>query len=90
MKKAYAKLYNNMIMFENIIKFADKFKLIINFDALFATNTSKINEKYQNNPEEINIGEYLSAIFKIQKTFGMWFTKIFQYLVFVFVRLIRS
>ena len=47
---------------------------------------TKINEKYQRNPEEIIIGEQLSAIFKIQKTFGMWFSKIFQYLVpYIFV-----
>jgi ABC-type bacteriocin/lantibiotic exporter with double-glycine peptidase domain len=41
----------------------------------------KITEKYQINPEEIIIGEKLSSLFKIQKTFGMWFSKIFQYLI---------
>lgn len=46
----------------------------------------KIKEKYIDHPEEIIIGEKLSTISKIQKTFGGWYSKLFQYLFpYVFV-----
>jgi nucleoside-diphosphate-sugar epimerase len=40
-------VYNNMIMFENIIKYANKFKMIINFDsgAIYNRNTDINNRK---------------------------------------------
>jgi len=39
--------YNNVLMFENILKFADKFKLIINFDsaAIYNRHTDILNRK---------------------------------------------
>jgi GDP-L-fucose synthase len=39
--------YNNMLMFENIIKFSDMFKMIINFDsaAIYDRNTDILNKK---------------------------------------------
>ncbi len=42
---------------------------------------NKIKEKYEQYPEEIIIGEKLSSMFKIQKTLGSWFAKIFQSLI---------
>jgi len=42
---------------------------------------NKIKEKYSQYPEEIIIGEKLSSMFKIQKTLGSWFSKIFQSLI---------
>jgi ABC-type bacteriocin/lantibiotic exporter with double-glycine peptidase domain len=47
---------------------------------------NKINEKYALSPEEIIIGEKLSSMFKIQKTLGNWFSKIFQSLIpYIFI-----
>jgi nucleoside-diphosphate-sugar epimerase len=39
--------YNNVLMFENILKFADKFKIIINFDsaAIYDRSTDILNRK---------------------------------------------
>jgi nucleoside-diphosphate-sugar epimerase len=39
--------YNNVLMFENILKFADKFKMIINFDsaAIYNRSTDILNRK---------------------------------------------
>jgi nucleoside-diphosphate-sugar epimerase len=39
--------YNNVLMFENILKFADKFKMIINFDsaAIYDRSTDILNRK---------------------------------------------
>ena len=39
--------YNNILMFENILKFADKFKIIINFDsaAIYDRSTDILNRK---------------------------------------------
>ncbi len=40
-------VYQNVLMFENIIRFADKFKMIINFDsgAIYDRNTDILNRK---------------------------------------------
>jgi ABC-type bacteriocin/lantibiotic exporter with double-glycine peptidase domain len=46
----------------------------------------KIKDKYIDQPEEVIIGEKLSTISKIQKTFSGWYSKLFQYLFpYVFV-----
>ncbi len=50
----------------------------------------KIKEKYAQYPEDIIIGEKLSSMFKIQKTLGNWFAKIFQSLIPYFFIIISS
>jgi ATP-binding cassette subfamily C protein len=51
---------------------------------------SKIKEKFITHPEEVLIGEKLSATLKIQKIISSWYYKIFQYLVPYFFVIMTS